>query len=216
MPMVRPRARWQSQLTRLASGYSTKAATGTGQSTQVSSGSWDTATSSRARLTAQNAATWPTARRPEGISRDAVRGFRASMSASMMRLSAIARLRAPTMASRIQPSVAALGISMSASSAAERAKGRAKIVCEKRTRPSRAGTSPSPAACGAAPEEVVTAPMLPAPPTPSPRFRPAPCARGAGPVRRGCGRRPGRGGYTAGGGMSCTPCTRDPVASHSQ
>ncbi len=83
------------------------------------------------------------------------------MSASIMRLSAIARLRAPTIARRIHPSVAARGISMAASNAAARANGRAKIVCEKRTRPSRAGTSPSPAACGAAPEEVVTAPMLP-------------------------------------------------------
>ena len=78
------------------------------------------------------------------------------MSASISRLSAIARLRAPTIASRIHPSVAAGGISMRARHAAAKAKGRAKIVCEKRTRWNRAGTSPSPAAWGAAPEEVVT------------------------------------------------------------
>ena len=41
--------------------------------------------------------------------------------------------------------------------AAAKANGRAKIVCEKRTRPSSAGTSPSPAAGAAALDEVVTA-----------------------------------------------------------
>jgi hypothetical protein len=78
------------------------------------------------------------------------------MSASMMRLSAIASDRAPIIASRIQPSTAAGGISMRARTAAAKANGSAKIVWENRTNDSRAGTSPSPAARGAAPEVVVT------------------------------------------------------------
>ena len=139
----------------------TKAATGIGQSTHVSRGSWETASSSTARLTAQKPATCATVSRPEGISRAAVRGLRASMSASIRRLSAIARLRAPIIAIVIHHSTAARGTSMRAMTAAAKANGRAKIVCEKRTRPSSAGTSPSPAAGAAALDEVVTAAMLP-------------------------------------------------------
>ena len=47
--------------------------------------------------------------RPFGNSRSAVRGLRASMPASMRRLSAMAALRAPTMASVIQTSWLAVG-----------------------------------------------------------------------------------------------------------
>ena len=45
----------------------------------------------------------PAGERPAGSSRSAVRGFRASSSASTRRLSAIASVRAPTIASVIQP-----------------------------------------------------------------------------------------------------------------
>ena len=83
------------------------------------------------------------------------------MSASISRFSAIARLRAPTIAIVIHHSTAPRGTSIRAMTAAANANGSAKIVCEKRTRSSRAGTRPSPAAGAAALEEVVTAPMLP-------------------------------------------------------
>ncbi len=82
------------------------------------------------------------------------------MSASIRRLSAIARLRAPIIAIVIHHRTAARGTSMRARTAAAKANGRAKIVCEKRTRPSSAGTSPSPAAGTAALDEVVTSAML--------------------------------------------------------
>ena len=104
-----------------------------GHSTHVSLGSCETASSSTARLRAQNQPTWVTVRRPDGISRSAVRGLRASMSASISRFSAIARLRAPTIAIVIHPSTAPRGTSIRARTAAANANGSAKIVCEKRT-----------------------------------------------------------------------------------
>ena len=60
----------------------------------------------------------------------AVRGFRASISASISRFSPMAAVRAPTMASRIQNSWAAEGRPRAASSAPVKAKGRAKRVWE--------------------------------------------------------------------------------------
>ena len=57
------------------------------------------------------------ARRPAGISRDAVRGFTASISASTRRLKAIAAVRAPTMQTMIQPSTRSGGHPPAASTA---------------------------------------------------------------------------------------------------
>ena len=66
---------------------------------------------------------------PDGISRTAVRGFRASMAASAIRLKPMAADRAPTMAASIQNrSHGVKGCRRWASTTADRAKGRAKIV----------------------------------------------------------------------------------------
>ena len=83
----------------------TNPATGIGHRTCVIGGSCQTATRNTASDAAAKAATCTGVRRPAGSSRRAVRGLRASMPASIRRLSAIARLRAPTIATVIQPSV---------------------------------------------------------------------------------------------------------------
>ena len=70
---------------------------------------------------------------PAGISRAAVRGLRASMPASIRRFSAIARLRAPTIASVTQPSVAAAGTSATDRIAPTNANGSANTVCSNLT-----------------------------------------------------------------------------------
>ena len=68
-----------------------------------------------------------------GICRPAVRGFSASMRASLMRLRPMAALRAPTMARQIQPIWAPVGgwpLARDARVAPIRAKGKAKTVWE--------------------------------------------------------------------------------------
>ena len=62
-----------------------------------------------------------------------MRGLRASISASIRRFSAIARLRAPTIASVTQPSVAADGTSPIDRMAPTKANGSAKTVCSNLT-----------------------------------------------------------------------------------
>ena len=87
----------------------TKPATGIGQRTCVIGGSCHTATRNTASDAAANAPTWTGVRSPAGSSRRAVRGFRASIPASISRLSAIARLRAPTIATVIHARSCASG-----------------------------------------------------------------------------------------------------------
>ena len=66
---------------------------------------------------------------PEGIARPAVRGLRASSSASSSRLADIATVRALTMHSTISPSCPGLGMPRAARNVASSAKGIAKTVC---------------------------------------------------------------------------------------
>ncbi len=87
----------------------TKPATGIGHSHRVIGASCHTATRKTISDPAANAATFVRDSRPAGISRRAVRGLRASIAASIRRLSAIARLRAPTIATVIQKSWLAEG-----------------------------------------------------------------------------------------------------------
>ena len=70
---------------------------------------------------------------PLGSSRDAVRGFRASSSASTSRFSAIATVRAPTIATVIQSMSPSPGQSPAARNAPTYANGSAKTVCSMRT-----------------------------------------------------------------------------------
>ena len=67
--------------------------------------------------------------RPAGSSRPAVRGLRASISASISRFSAIASDRAPTIATVIQTRSCALGTASTARNAPTYANGSAKTVC---------------------------------------------------------------------------------------
>src|SRR3954469_18799836 len=74
---------------------------------------------------------------PVGKCRPAVRGFSASNLRSTMRLKAMAQVRAHTIAARISPKVRHPGqprLSRAATAMAARAKGRAKMVWEKRTK----------------------------------------------------------------------------------
>ena len=123
-------------------------------------GSWLTATSMAARLPPANTHTWAVVRRPLGRCRPAVRGLAASMRLSMMRLRAMASDRAPTMASRIQPSVDHGGTELVAMRAPAKANGRANTVCWKRTMPSSAGIMARPDAGCAAGVWLLTGPML--------------------------------------------------------
>src|SRR6185369_6532448 len=67
---------------------------------------------------------------PAGIAREAVRGFFASISASISLFSPMAAVRAPIMASRIQSACAADGSPRAASRAPVKANGSAKSVWE--------------------------------------------------------------------------------------
>ncbi len=73
-----------------------------GASQRVIGASCETAIAKTASETAQNARTCVRVSNPAGSSRRAVRGLRASISASIRRLSAIASDRAPAMATVIQ------------------------------------------------------------------------------------------------------------------
>src|SRR5262249_29687893 len=73
--------------------------------------------------------TWPRESAPDGSSRVAVRGLRASISASTSRLMLIASERAPTIASVIQIRSCADGISFLHSNAPMYANGSANTVC---------------------------------------------------------------------------------------
>src|SRR5208282_1740674 len=79
---------------------------------------------------AQKAAADATETRPAGMSRSFVRGFRASMSRSAIRLNAIADERAPTIAPTIQKRVGRGGTPPDANTAERSAKGSAKTVWE--------------------------------------------------------------------------------------
>src|SRR5262245_35961425 len=68
-------------------------------------------------------------RSPLGRARSLVRGFNLSYCRSAIRLKAIAALRAPTIAARIQPVCPMVGSPLRASSTAMNAKGKAKTVC---------------------------------------------------------------------------------------
>ena len=92
----------------------TKPATGIGHSHRVMGASCHTATRNTISDPAANAITFVRDRRPAGISRRAVRGLRASMAASISRFRAIARLRAPTIATVIHHSWLADGTCPSA------------------------------------------------------------------------------------------------------
>ncbi len=80
----------------------TNPATGIGHSHRVIGASCETATRNTISEAAAKAITSSRDSSPAGISRRAVRGLRASIAASIRRLSAIARLRAPTIATVIQ------------------------------------------------------------------------------------------------------------------
>ncbi len=82
----------------------TKPATGIGHSHRVMGASCHTATRNTISDAAANTITLVRDSRPAGISRRAVRGLRASIVASISLFSAIARLRAPTMATVIHSS----------------------------------------------------------------------------------------------------------------
>ena len=87
----------------------------------------------RQRGDAEARAPAPRESSPDGTRAPAVRGLRASISASISRFSAIARLRAPTIASVTQPSVAADGISPTDRIAPTKANGSANTVCSNLT-----------------------------------------------------------------------------------
>ena len=92
----------------------TKPATGIGHSQRVIGASCHTATRNTISDATAKAITSVRESSPEGISRRAVRGLRASMAASISLFSAIARLRAPTIATVIQKTWLADGTSPSA------------------------------------------------------------------------------------------------------
>ena len=75
-----------------------------GASQRVIGASCETPAAKTASDTSANAITCERLRRPAGSSRPAVRGLRASMAASTRRFTAIAKERAPTIATVIQPS----------------------------------------------------------------------------------------------------------------
>ena len=87
----------------------TKPATGIGQSQWTSGSSWKTAIRKTASEAAQKTTTAAGESRPDGSSRPAVRGLRASRPASIRRFSPIASERAPTIATVIQTRSCALG-----------------------------------------------------------------------------------------------------------
>ena len=84
----------------------------------------------RSTDTARKTRTKPVESAPAGSARPAVRGFAASISRSASRLCAIAALRAPTIASRIFPTVIQSGMPRAASTAESSANGSAKSVWE--------------------------------------------------------------------------------------
>src|ERR1043165_2513310 len=73
-----------------------------------------------------NAQTKLTESAPAGIARLRVRGLRASISRSAMRLKAIAQERAPTIASVIQRNCRSVGSPLAAKTAPRKAKGRSE------------------------------------------------------------------------------------------
>ena len=91
--------------------------TGIGQSQRTIGSSCQTATRKSASDATQKTTTWAIESWPLGISRPAVRGLRASIPASIRRLSAIASERAPTIASVIQSRSCALGVPFTARNA---------------------------------------------------------------------------------------------------
>src|SRR5438067_95148 len=122
----------------------TKPASGIGQSQCVFGASCQTATRKSASEAAQKRATCARDSWPLGSSRVAVRGLRASIAASISRLSAIASDRAPTIASVIQTRSCADGVPPIARKAPTYANGSAKTVCSILTsRANRAGSAAS-------------------------------------------------------------------------
>jgi hypothetical protein len=104
-----------------------------GQSGWTIGSSCQTATRKTASEAIQNAVTCARESRPDGSSRAAVRGLRASISASISRFWAMARLRAPTMARVTHPSAAADGTSPTDRIAPTKANGSANTVCSNLT-----------------------------------------------------------------------------------
>ncbi len=92
----------------------TKPMTGIGQSQRTIGSSCQTAARKSASDARQKTTTWAIESWPLGISRPAVRGLRASIPASIRRLSAIASERAPTIASVIQSRSCPLGLPFTA------------------------------------------------------------------------------------------------------
>src|SRR4051812_18990109 len=84
-PTHNPNTKWQAHVNRLVYGYRANNATGIGHSHRVTAFSWVVATIRTARATAQKIATCADRSFPAGISREAVRGLRASIRASISR-----------------------------------------------------------------------------------------------------------------------------------
>src|SRR5512133_2122585 len=107
----------------------TNPTSGIGHNQRTSGSSWKQASRYTANASAQNTTTCARESRPAGSSRVAVRGLRASISASTSRLMLIASERAPTIASVIQTKSCSDGSSFLHSSAPMYANGSAKPVC---------------------------------------------------------------------------------------
>ena len=101
----------------------------TGDRASASGFSRQAATTSSAADTTVNTPTALLVMSPAGMARIAVRGLSASMPASATRLNAIAQLRAPTMATSIQPRTPHGGTPPAAKKALMTANGSAKTVC---------------------------------------------------------------------------------------
>ncbi|MNJ68892.1 hypothetical protein D3C77_651850 [compost metagenome] len=101
--IVRPSTTWQSHVNRFVYEYSTSMKTAIGSSFIDSGSRLAAAQNNSTKDTIINKTTSPIFNSPAGIARLAVRGFFLSLTRSMSRLSPIAALLAPNMASSTQP-----------------------------------------------------------------------------------------------------------------
>jgi hypothetical protein len=120
---------------RFASEYQNTIASATGDSTRQSRFNWPAATMKTTDHATIQVIACAREMIPRGISRRAVRGFRASHHASTSRLNPMAALRAATMAITIHPTCHTVtGVTRAARRAPVRAKGNAKREWLNRTK----------------------------------------------------------------------------------